>query len=355
MSRSVFFYQAALVGSAWYFTLNYGWLGYMLTMIFWSGFTFFRAQTFRLKILQTTVLFASGYIMWEPAYADLLKTAESAGVWLLAGSGVIAIVFLALVFRWLSGIVYANMGKRIGDAKSFLANPSLGVIKEAAKNSALSACGISDVLDTRDPVYLNVPYHEKEQAKALGARWNPKRQAWYVPPGFDTHTFGQWLPKGKEANVRSNGYFIASSTERCWKCREHTSVFCFVAPAGHETLECDGDRCWWERHGRPATIHYVTYLLPSVEGHIKTALHNYRIDFSKTANSHYWMNHCEHCGAKQGDFSMHHEPGGAFFPIESYAASGVVLRRFSEPFACNGASSTAYSEYLDEAMSTARF
>lgn len=195
MSSAVFFYQAALIGSVWYFTSSYGWLGYMLTMMFWAAFTFFRAQTFKLKLIQTSVLIASGYIMWESAYADLLKTAESAGTWLLIGSSVTGLVFLVLVFRWLSGIVYANMSKRIEDAKDFLARPKLESIKETAKSGALAACGISDVLDTRAPVYLSVPYQEKEQAKALGARWDPKRQAWYVPPGLDVRDFERWALK----------------------------------------------------------------------------------------------------------------------------------------------------------------
>lgn len=32
-----------------------------------------------------------------------------------------------------------------------------------------------------DPVYLAVPYSEKDTAKALGARWNPTVKKWYAP------------------------------------------------------------------------------------------------------------------------------------------------------------------------------
>ena len=34
-------------------------------------------------------------------------------------------------------------------------------------------------------VYLSVPYTEKDEAKAAGARWDKKAKAWYVPPGVD--------------------------------------------------------------------------------------------------------------------------------------------------------------------------
>jgi hypothetical protein len=40
---------------------------------------------------------------------------------------------------------------------------------------------------------LKVPYAEKDQAKALGARWNAERKTWYVPDGQPTAPFEQWL------------------------------------------------------------------------------------------------------------------------------------------------------------------
>ena len=32
-------------------------------------------------------------------------------------------------------------------------------------------------------VFLDVPYEEKDEAKRLGARWNPGEREWYVPAG----------------------------------------------------------------------------------------------------------------------------------------------------------------------------
>ena len=46
---------------------------------------------------------------------------------------------------------------------------------------------------------LKVPYAEKDQAKALGARWNAERKAWYVPDGTDAAPFEQWLAPGDGA------------------------------------------------------------------------------------------------------------------------------------------------------------
>ena len=198
---------------------------------------------------------------------------------------------------------------------------------------------------------LAVPFAEKDEAKRLGARWDGERKLWYVPDGVDAGAFGRWLPSEPDISVRSSSYFIAHTTKPCWKCSEHTSVFGFILPAGHETLEPDEDddeRDAWYRYDEPTIVHYVTDLLPAVAARIKAFSRHYRVDFSKTTQSSYWMNHCEHCGMKQGDFEMYCEPQGAFFPMDERAASLIVLHEFAEPFGCNGG--TAYGDHLFEYM-----
>ena len=52
---------------------------------------------------------------------------------------------------------------------------------------------------------LEVPYKDKDQAKALGAWWDPEMRKWFVPKGHDTKPFRQWVPKDnadKEETVR---------------------------------------------------------------------------------------------------------------------------------------------------------
>lgn len=42
-------------------------------------------------------------------------------------------------------------------------------------------------------IFLTVPYAEKDDAKSLGARWNPTRRSWYVPDGVAAEPFAKWL------------------------------------------------------------------------------------------------------------------------------------------------------------------
>ena len=42
-------------------------------------------------------------------------------------------------------------------------------------------------------VVLNVPYAEKDEAKDLGARWDPDLRKWFVPEGSDIRPFSRWF------------------------------------------------------------------------------------------------------------------------------------------------------------------
>lgn len=41
--------------------------------------------------------------------------------------------------------------------------------------------------------YINVPYHEKNKAKALGAKWDKDLTSWYIPVGIDPKPFSKWM------------------------------------------------------------------------------------------------------------------------------------------------------------------
>ena len=62
------------------------------------------------------------------------------------------------------------------------------------------------------PTYLQVPYAEKDQAKALGARWDPAQRQWYAPAGLALQAFAPWLP-AHLAQVQEEGAGYLASTE----------------------------------------------------------------------------------------------------------------------------------------------
>lgn len=40
---------------------------------------------------------------------------------------------------------------------------------------------------------LNVPFVDKEKAKAIGAKWSPNKRCWFVDAGTDLNRFSKWL------------------------------------------------------------------------------------------------------------------------------------------------------------------
>jgi hypothetical protein len=56
--------------------------------------------------------------------------------------------------------------------------------------------------------YIAVPYEEKDEAKRLGARWDPGTHSWYIPDGVGAEPFARWRsPKGPppESGEARNG------------------------------------------------------------------------------------------------------------------------------------------------------
>lgn len=58
---------------------------------------------------------------------------------------------------------------------------------------------------------LNTPYAEKNQAKALGAKWDNTNKTWYAPAGLDLNKFKKWLPQ-ERSNKKT--YLYVSYAEK---------------------------------------------------------------------------------------------------------------------------------------------
>jgi hypothetical protein len=183
---------------------------------------------------------------------------------------------------------------------------------------------------------LNVPFHEKDEARRLGARWDAKKKVWFIPDGADASAVRRWIPEEPEINVRSRRYFVLKTERACWKCGASTAVFAFGLPAEHEMREVsdDGDKAGtWEKAEMSALPHYISFLAEEPRRRIQSMTSIFRPDFSQTTQSWYWMNHCEGCGMKQGDFELFSEPDEAFFPVSAERVAAIRVEEVREPFA----------------------
>ena len=86
--------------------------------------------------------------------------------------------------RWVD--VLAD-GSRVDGAPPATTLPPPGTRADNAPRGSASASS-----SAKAQVFLNVPFAEKDEAKRLGARWDPARKKWYVPNGVDAGQFSRW-------------------------------------------------------------------------------------------------------------------------------------------------------------------
>lgn len=165
--------------------------------------------------------------------------------------------------------------------------------------------------------YIGVPFEEKDQVKALGAKWDQQRRSWFVPEGVDLEPFARWFEVEEDRE-----FYIVVARRRCWDCGKRTTVVALGIPYGDHFRDMadtrGGDPAL--RDGAPHIIDSLG-LIPRL-GAMPRELRNhldlkyaYRLMRSKTTGVAELNNCCDHCGALQGEHFDFHEPGGAFFPF----------------------------------------
>lgn len=189
---------------------------------------------------------------------------------------------------------------------------------------------------------LNVPFKEKDIVKKMGAKWDPEKKVWYVPSGVNLEDFKSWIVTvhNPGINFKADSFFIAETSGRCWKCSKNTRFISLGLYPGFltEVLEEDENdpsetSLVWVEHGFYALLYYVREIPEDVCCHIQSLSSCYKIDHSSTAKRSYWMNHCEYCGAKQGDFMEYCEPDGLF--SGDYIGSNIIRHNISNELIVN--------------------
>lgn len=133
-----------------------------------------------------------------------------------------------------------------------------------------------------------------------------------------SHHFQKWLPEYEtEFSTKAiSPFHLVKSKEPCWKCGVISEVITFAAEG---TVE-DGE----ENIGF-VIFSYVSLVPKKLAGFVEENFKNYFIDYSNTTKSFYYINHCHRCSASLGDFYMHSEPEGAFFPMTVDEAKDIEL------------------------------
>lgn len=141
------------------------------------------------------------------------------------------------------------------------------------------------------------------------------------------------------ARIQSNFFQLAVETAECWKCHEQARVVAPIAPIGSVAIDDEDDEA---DSAVPLVVNEATILMDvqsmsaDLAAIARGTVPTFRPDFSNALGVGYWMNHCQHCGAKMGDHYLHMEPDGPFFgwPGES-SSGGTVLDLVGGEIVCS--------------------
>jgi len=120
--------------------------------------------------------------------------------------------------------------------------------------------------------------------------------------------------------------YLLSSSMECYACRKPGLVYALMLLPPFASSDAEDD---WDED-ECIMRHIETMPSTVVEIVASRTSGKWRRTDSTTLQETYWMNHCEHCDAKQGDFYVH-GPDGAFWPNDEAEMDMIQAERFSGP------------------------
>ncbi|MBQ3163621.1 MAG: hypothetical protein IJC02_03650 [Lachnospiraceae bacterium] len=179
-------------------------------------------------------------------------------------------------------------------------------------------------------LFLDVPYSEKDEAKSLGAKWNAIVKKWYVEVKPEEYVkFAKWIMKDTDDAIIATEYIHIIETEReCWKCKQLTRVIGLgIGEYVHIYGEIDDPQYEYIQDymevGEEVRLAWVDKeedVPPKLLNYIKEK-YSVKTGYSKTIGGKCFANHCDCCGAMQGNWFLFNEPDS---PLSS-CVDGVEL------------------------------
>lgn len=174
--------------------------------------------------------------------------------------------------------------------------------------------------------FLYVPFHDKDSAKKLGARWNPTRKQWYVDDKYDYPRFQKWFPDGTYIII-CDFLYIIEGHRKCHKCGKVTNVIAFGIENFYEFADLNdiGTKFSYNE----GVVRIVPHLFPLPDNLFAyiSREYNYHESYSRTLKASYLANNCKHCDALQGDWFLFEEPDSPFFISDEEDASKLTLHK----------------------------
>lgn len=157
-------------------------------------------------------------------------------------------------------------------------------------------------------LYLNVPYSEKDIAKNMGAKWNPKERKWYITKYRDYAKFYDWFPYDGGTIILNNIYLLVGQ-HHCFKCKKTTRVISFGIK-NYLYIDDDYTEIYLNEKIKIAGI--IDPIPPKILTYI-TNKYNFKKRYSQTTGLNEYNNCCDNCDTLQGRYFLYQEVESPFF------------------------------------------
>lgn len=169
---------------------------------------------------------------------------------------------------------------------------------------------------------INVPYSEKDEAKALGAKWNPVIKSWMATG----NTYGEYEKFSKWFDgdiIAMKEIYLVEATRVCWKCGKATKIVCFALK---DYIDVNSKY--------PDSSYLLTSILTRVPGGLPSYMekhYNFKEKYSNTLKDKCWANCCSHCDSLQGNNYLFYELDSPFFADTPEKARQLTMYRINLP------------------------
>lgn len=120
--------------------------------------------------------------------------------------------------------------------------------------------------------------------------------------------------------LKADSFHIATSNFSCWDCKKDSEVYAIFVKNLYDIAE-------ESELEEAVSLTYIASLNSEVDQLLQTLTNGrFSLDYSFNADEQYYMNHCQHCSAKIGDFYLF-KSGNVFSPstLEDYQKLKLVF------------------------------
>jgi len=190
--------------------------------------------------------------------------------------------------------------------------------------------------------YIDVPYREREQAKALGAIWAGEVKSWYVPSGTNPAALGKWKPHNPRRTPRATAKPDLTPQEQFAKFIRDLGID--LKGAGKDPSNRAGSYC---AHHDPQTNGYFGWACNHATGDGTQKWFARTKDYKPNRSwSSKWQSHGGNTERQQGTKGAQRRPSSPFYSTERKAEIVANIKQVRSRWSKSPLATQQNNEYL---------